>query len=61
MSVILQLQALTKQKRLIFFDECSFKRDCKPSNAWQLRGKNEPRAIIPYVLPLTLMDLLLFK
>ena len=34
MSVIMQLSAMAKGKQLIFFDECSFKVDCKPQYSW---------------------------
>ena len=34
-----QLEAFTKQKRIIFFDECSFQGQNRPSMAWKIRGK----------------------
>ena len=47
-SVILQLEAFAKGKRLIFFDECSFKRECKPSRAWQKKGQSEHKYVNDY-------------
>ena len=37
-----------KGRQLIFFDECSFKMDCKPSYAWQPRGNSIPVYVNDY-------------